>query len=239
MKRLIVAFAACLAFAVAGHAHASNDPQADARIAALGPAWAHLNYEIQDKHQEAAEAAKLAAQADAVAKRYPGRAEPLVWQALIVLSEADARHDIASLSLAKTARHLLERAAKVDPKVLADGTVYANLGSLYAQLPGFPLSFGDQGKARVYLEKAVAANPDGLDANYFYADYLFRQEDYAKTVQVLERALAAPARPGLEVADRGRKAEAAELLSKAHRKLGGESSAHATRPSPPSRRHRH
>ena len=214
-----VAFTACLTLAIATSAYASNDPQADARFAGLGAAWAHLNYEVPDKRQEAVEASKLAAQADALAWRYPKRAEPLVWQALVVLSEADARHDISSLALAKTARHLLEHAARLDPQALSDGTIYANLGSLYAQLPGFPLSFGDQGKARAYLEKAVAANPDGLDANYFYGEFLVRQENYAQGVKVLERALAAPARPGLEVADRGRKAEAAELLNKAHHKL--------------------
>ena len=214
-----VAFAACLTLAIAASAHASTDPQADAAFASLGAAWAHLNYEVPDKHQEGAEASRLAVRADALAKRYPKRAEPLVWQALIVLSEADARHDISSLALAKTARHLLEHAARLDPQALSDGTIYANLGSLYAQLPGFPLSFGDEGKARVYLEKAVAANPDGLDANYFYGEFLVRQEAYGQAAKVLERALAAPARPGLEIADRGRKAEAAELLTKVHHKL--------------------
>ena len=214
-----VAFAACLTLAIAASAHASTDPQADAAFAGLGAAWAHLNYEVPDKHQEGAEASRLAVRADALAKRYPKRAEPLVWQALIVLSEADARHDISSLALAKTARHLLEHAARLDPQALSDGTIYANLGSLYAQLPGFPLSFGDEGKARVYLEKAVAANPDGLDANYFYGEFLVRQEAYGQAAKVLERALAAPARPGLEIADRGRKAEAAELLTKVHHKL--------------------
>ena len=173
-----------------------------------------MNYEIKDPHAEAAEAQALAARADAVARRFPGRAEPLALQALALLSEADARHDLRSLELARSAKHLLDKAARVDPDAIGPGAIYANLGSLYAQVPGFPLGFGDAGKARANFRKALAASPDGLDANYFYADFLYRQGDTAGAVTALGKALAAPARPGRELADRGRKWEAAELLAK-------------------------
>ncbi len=226
MKLRNVALLVGLWAVAVGSAQAAGGADAGVQIAVLAKAWAHLNYEIPDKRQEAAEAGRLAAQADSVAKRSPARAEPLLFEALIVLSEADARHDIGSLALVKTARHLLERAAKLGPPAPVQATIYANLGSLYAQLPGFPLSFGDPNKARVYLEKAMAASPDGLDANYFYGDFLFRQGDYAKAVGVLEHALSAPGRPGMELADRGRKGEAAELLEKAHKKLSESGGGH-------------
>ena len=184
----------------------------------LAKAWAHVNYEIKDPRAEAAAARDLAAQAEALARKNPGRAEPLAWQALAILCEADARHNFSSLQLVGHARALLEKAAAIDANAIGAGVIYANLGSLYAQLPGFPVSFGDTHKARVYLDKAVAASPNGLDANYFYGDLLYRENQASQAIQMLQRALDAPSRPGHSLADRGRKWEAGQLIEKIRRK---------------------
>ena len=184
----------------------------------LARAWAHVNYEIKDPRAEAAAARDLAVQAEALARKNPGRAEPLAWQALAVLCEADAHHNLSSLQLVGHARALLEKAAAIDPNAIGPGVIYANLGSLYAQLPGFPVSFGDPRKARAYLDKAVAASPYGLDANYFYGDLLYRENRPSEAIQMLQRALQAPVRPGRALADRGRKWEAGQLLDKIRRK---------------------
>jgi tetratricopeptide (TPR) repeat protein len=213
--RVVLAAVCALTFATCASA---QDSQFQAEIDGLGKAWAHVNYEIKDPRAEAGEAQALAAKAGELARRYPDRAEPLAWQALILLSEADARHNMRSLELTRTAKHLLERAARIDPNAIGPGSIYANLGSLYAQVPGFPIAFGDPGKARAYFDKAVAASPGGLDANYFYADFLYRQGDHARAIQALERALSAPARPGRDLADRGRKWEASVLLTRIRRK---------------------
>lgn len=213
-----LAAAVILSALLSGAAIASDAARPDAEIDAIANAWAHVNYEIKDPHAEAAEAQKLAVRADAASRQFPGRAEFLALEALALLSEADAKHDLRSLELARTAKHLLERAARIDPNALGPGSIYANLGSLYAQVPGFPLGFGDQGKAKVNFDRALAANPNGLDANYFYADFLYRQGETAKAVNALEKALVAPPRPGRDLADRGRKWEASELLAKIRRK---------------------
>ena len=192
----------------------------DARVDALARGWAHVNYEVHDKAAQVAEAAKLAAQAEALAAENPGRAEPLVWEAIATSTEAGVKGGLGGLSLAKSARALLERAEKINPAALGDGSVYTSLGSLYAQVPGFPVGFGDAAKARAYLQKALAANPNGIDPNFFYGDFLIRQGDNAGAVKALERALAAPARPGRDTADKGRRAEAATLLAEARKKAG-------------------
>ncbi len=190
----------------------------DAAFDDLGQAWAHVNYEIKDPKAELAAARALAADAEAAARKSPGRAEPLAWQALALLCEADAHHSVASLQLVGRARTLLEHAAAIDANALGPGTIYANLGSIYAELPGFPVSFGDARKARAYLNKALAASPGGLDANYFYGDFLYRQGQASRAIDALEKALQAPARPGRALADRGRKWEAMQLLDKIRRK---------------------
>ncbi|MDI1364915.1 MAG: hypothetical protein PSX79_08630 [bacterium] len=197
------------------------DAAFDGRVDGLARSWAHVNYEVRDKAAQTAEAAKLASDADALAKQYPNRAEPLVWEAISTATEAGAKGGLGGLALAKSARALLERAEKINPNALGDGSVYTSLGSLYAQVPGFPIGFGDPNKARSYLAKALAVNPRGIDPNFFQGDFLLRQADYKGAVTALERALAAPARPDHEVADRGRRAEATALLAQARLKLHG------------------
>lgn len=191
----------------------------DSRIDGLARAWAHVNYEISDKSAQAEGAAQVAAEADAMARQNPGRAEPLVWEAIAKATQAGAKGGLGGLGLAKESKTLLERAEKINPAALGDGSVYTSLGSLYAQVPGFPVGFGDAGKARSYLQKALAANPNGVDANFFYGDFLMRQKDYVGASKALQKAMAAPARPGREVADKGRKAQAAALLAQAQAKL--------------------
>jgi tetratricopeptide (TPR) repeat protein len=217
-RNLIVAACAAVSSLVLCTGVWAQDSRFQAEVDGLARSWAHVNYEIKDPRQEASEAQVLAARAGDLARRYPDRAEPMAWQALILLSEADARHNMHSLELCGKARRLLEHAAKIDPNAIGPGVIFANLGSLYAQVPGFPIGFGDAGKARAYFEKAIAANPDGLDANYFYGDFLSRSGDRQRAIRALEQALAAPARPGRELADRGRKWEASMLLTRLRHK---------------------
>jgi tetratricopeptide (TPR) repeat protein len=215
-------FAAALTLCMAAVPALAAEPvEIDSRLDALAAGWAHANYQVQDKSARATEAAKVAAQADGLAKQNPGRAEPLVWEAIALATEGGAEGGLKGLGHAKAARALLERAEQMNPKALGDGSVYTSLGSLYAVVPGFPIGFGDAGKARAYLQKALAVNPTGIDPNYFYGDFLMRQGDYAGAVRALERAVAAPPRPGRAVADQGRREEAQALLAQARGKLRG------------------
>jgi hypothetical protein len=60
----------------------------------------------------------------------------------------------------------------------------------------------------------MAINPKGIDPNYFYAEYLVETRHADEAAAYLERALQAPARPGRQVADEGRRDEARRLLEK-------------------------
>lgn len=216
-KRTFLALAA----AMTASAALAEPPALDTRIDSLARGWAHANYEIRDTAARATEAGRLAADAASLARQYPNRAEPLVWEAIATATEAGAKGGMGALGLAKSARALLEQAERINPAALGDGSVYSSLGSLYAQVPGFPIGFGDPAKARTYLGKALAANPNGIDPNYFYGDFLSRQGDHAGAVHALERAVSAPPRPGREVADHGRRAEAQALLARERQKLRG------------------
>jgi tetratricopeptide (TPR) repeat protein len=203
--------------ATAGAASAQA-PAFNANIDGLANGWARANFETHDNASRAAESEKVAAAAAALAAQYPTRAEPLVWEAIAVATEGGAKGGLSGLGKAKEARRLLEHAEAINPAALGDGSVYTTLGSLYAQVPGFPVGFGDPQKARTYFQKALAANPNGLDSNFFYGDFLARQGDTAGAVRALEKAIAAPPRPGREIADKGRHAEATALLAQVRAK---------------------
>jgi tetratricopeptide (TPR) repeat protein len=156
----------------------------------------------------------LAAKAHKVSESNPARAEPLVWEGIIVSSLAVERGGLGALSLAKQAKGLYEAAMRIDGTVL-DGSAYNSLGVLYYKVPGWPVGFGDKNKAKELLQKALTVNPDGVDPNYFYGEYLVETRQPQEAVAYLERALHAPARPGRQVADAGRREEARALLEKA------------------------
>jgi len=204
---------------VATPALAVDSAALDVRVETLAHEWAHLNFEVKGDARNA-ESDKAMAMANAAVKDFPGRAEPLVWDAIITSTAGGMRGGLGALGLVKDAKSMLETAEKIDPNALNDGSVYTSLGSLYYQVPGFPIGFGDKTKARAYLQRAVAMNPAGIDPNYFYGDFLFHEHDFAGAAQALERAVAAPPRPNREVADRGRRAEAAALLTAVRSHLG-------------------
>jgi Tfp pilus assembly protein PilF len=120
---------------------------------------------------------------------------------------------VKALRLAMRARDILVEAEKADPVAL-DAGAPTSLGVLYYRVPGFPLGFGDKTKARHLLEEATANAPSGLDANYFYGDFLFQQKEYPRAAIVLKHALALPAHPERPIWDRSRRLVIQELLAK-------------------------
>lgn len=203
----------------ASHTALADDPKADvmAAVADLQHQWDVIKYQKPKAEQEAAFKA-LVDKAQETSKKFPGHAEALIWEGIILSTYAGAKGGLGALSLVKEARARLEEAEKIDAQAL-NGSAYTSLGSLYYQVPGWPVGFGNDNKARSYLEKALQINPTGLDANYFYGDFLLEEGEYEKAIEALNKALQAPARPGREIADTGRRQEAQTLLEKAQSKL--------------------
>jgi cytochrome c-type biogenesis protein CcmH/NrfG len=90
-----------------------------------------------------------------------------------------------------------------------------SLGVLYYKVPGSPIGFGNKDRARQLLREALALDPNGLDANYFYGDFLLDQGDKAGARAFLQRALRAPHDASRPVWDAGRRREAQALLAQA------------------------
>ncbi|MCB1614294.1 MAG: hypothetical protein KDI60_21405, partial [Xanthomonadales bacterium] len=182
-------------------------------LAPLQQRWAEVQYQTPEKARADA-FEQLAGEAEQLVQRHADAAEPLIWQGIILSTWAGAKGGLGALALCKQARQSLEAAIKINPAAL-DGSAYTSLGSLYYQVPGWPVGFGDDDKAEELLRKALALAPDGIDANFFYGDYLMDQGRYGEAVTVLEHAAAAAPRPGRELADQGRQAEIQAKLAKA------------------------
>ncbi len=174
--------------------------------------WAHINYQVP-ANQRADQFSALAKAEQPLIAAYPNRAEPLIWHAIILSSLAGAEGGFSALGLAKEARNELLAAKKMDPTAM-HGSIETSLGALYAKVPGWPIGFGSDAKAEAYLTEAVHIDPTGIDPNYFYADFLYSQHQYRLAMQVLEKALAAPARPDRPLADQGRRQEIRALMAK-------------------------
>lgn len=187
------------------------------RLQLLQGRWAEINYQVPAAQREA-EFAKLAAEADTLVRSNPQDAELHIWRGIILSTYAGAKGGLGALDLVKQSKASLERALALDPKAL-HGSAYTSLGALYYQVPGWPIGFGDDQQAEKLLKQALQLNPNGIDPNYFYGDFLFRQKRYSEAKLALEKAQAASARPGREVADRGRQAEIAALLAKVQAEL--------------------
>ena len=206
-----------LMFLIAGVASAEGVPTApgfEAELAHIQQQWAIANYQVPTQKEKLQAFEALASEAHRFSADNPQRAEPLIWEGIVLSTYAGAKGGFGALGLAKRSKAALEAALKLDDKAL-DGSAYTSLGALYAKVPGFPIGFGDKGKAEEYFAKALTLNPYGIDPNFFYAQYLCDRDECHQALRYLQRAAEAPPRPGRELADQARHREVMALMDKA------------------------
>ena len=174
--------------------------------------WAEAQYRLQGDAQEQA-LARLADAVRASSAKHPDDLALKTGAGIIIGSYAGATGGLGALSLAEEAKADYEAVIAKDPSVL-HGSALTSLGVLYYKVPGWPLGFGDEERAEFMLKRGLALNPDGIDSNYFYADFLLSQGKPEQAKSYLEKAKAAQPRPGREIADAGRQGEIARLQEK-------------------------
>jgi tetratricopeptide (TPR) repeat protein len=190
----------------------AQDTDLNDGIVEIQHAWEHVHYQLPKDEQDAAFPG-VEVMADALIRRYPGHAEPLVWKAIVLSTHAGAKGGLGALHMVREARDLLEQAEMIDSDTL-NGSIYTSLGSLYYQVPGWPLGYGDDKKAEIFLKKALAINPAGIDPNYFYGDFLYRKGRYPEALLFLDKAMHAPPRLNRPLADQGRREEIQAIIAK-------------------------
>lgn len=201
---------------LSGSASAADGSGLESAVASLAKRWATITYQTHDVAREETEMKALATKAEELARAHPKSAESLVWDGIVKCSVASYVRGLKGFGLVKEAKDLFERALAIDPK---NAVALANLGFLYYQVPGFPIGFGSDKKARAYIEQSLAIAPDDIDTNYFYADFLTQKGHYAQARKVLKHSLDLPVRPDHAVADEGRRGDVRDLLRKVEKKL--------------------
>lgn len=207
--QILRALTLVLATLLGGQALAAS---ADDLIRPIQEEWAEIKYRQPAKQQPDLYRA-LAEKTRKLAEANPYSAEVLIWEGIVVSSEAGARGGLGALSLAKEARRLLEESLKLNEAALS-GSAYTSLATLYAKAPGWPIAFGDDKRAEELFRKSLSINPSGIDPNFFYGEYLIDDGRVTEGRRYLETALKAPPRPGRELADQGRRREIQALLEK-------------------------
>lgn len=168
--------------------------------------WANIYYAEngaeQKKHYPA-----LIESTKKLAKIYPESVDPVIWQAILIATNAAFESPFKALDSIETAKKLLEHTIKIKPEAL-DGAALVTLGTLYYMTPGWPISFGDKEKAGILLKNALKINPKGIESNYFYANYLLTQDNIGAAKIYFERAIKSTIRPSQVFADTELKKEA-------------------------------
>ncbi|MGZ5050010.1 MAG: hypothetical protein ACXWF8_07685 [Methylobacter sp.] len=183
--------------------------------------WAKIYYGTPKDKQSAA-LTQLLDKTTSLAERYPNAAEPIFWQAVVKATYADHQDAFSALSAIDDARELLLEAIKINPKTMK-GSAYVTLGTLYYMAPKWPISFGDEDLAQEMLETALKINPNGIDANYFYGEYLLQRDQIEEAAFYFHKAAIAPARADQTYADNQLKEEAKLALENSYnRKINDE-----------------
>jgi len=219
-RKLVVAIAAMgsmwLAMSSSG-VRAAGNQQLNADILRLSLDWEHIKFQVENLDEQERQLAVLAEHAADIARRYPTAPEAMIWLGIVNSEQASIAGQNGSpfkaLGFANRARDILEKVEKADPKTM-DAGAPTSLGVLYYRVPRFPIGFGDKGKARKMLQEAISNAPNGLDANYFYGDFLYEQQEYPEAIKVLKRALTLPGHPDRPIWDRSRRLVIQELLAK-------------------------
>jgi tetratricopeptide (TPR) repeat protein len=216
MKTYLATLLVALSLA-APSAWAAKDPVLDA-VRHIEIKWETIKFSVPEGESQTQQMDALGAEADALADKYPNRVEALIWDGILTSERASMTSGFAALSLATRARDTLQKAYKMDPTAL-DAGASTSLGVLYYRVPGFPIGFGSTSKARRLLEQAIAAAPNGLDAWYFYGDFLMAQGEFEKARDAFNHALAIPAHADRPLWDENRREVIREKLAAIKAKL--------------------
>ncbi|NOT10993.1 MAG: tetratricopeptide repeat protein [Methylococcaceae bacterium] len=181
-------------------------------LADIESEWAAIYYTMP-KSKQTTSYPQLLSKTINLATQFPNNSEPLFWEAVIKASYADHQDAISALTSIHEARDLLIKALSINPETM-NGAAYVTLGTLYYMVPKWPIAFGDNAKAREMLETALKINPEGIDSNYYYADFLLSNNEINEAEKYFKKAATVPLNTKTSVADLRLQEEAKIALAK-------------------------
>ena len=176
--------------------------------------WASIYYSTSKQKQGPAYS-ELLDKTIHLSRQHPNNAEPIIWEAIVKATNADHQDAVSALESIHDARDLLLKAIEINPQAM-DGSAYVTLGTLYYMAPKWPIGFGDEETAQKLLQTALKINPNGIESNYFYGDFLLSNNNFNEAEKYFKRALAIPARAEQFYADNQLKEQARIALKNTH-----------------------
>lgn len=210
MLRRMIALMSAFVFSASIHAYAEFNED----LTALQQHWATARYHASGNERNR-QLRDLTMEADKLAKQYSDKAESYLWSGVVRGSLAEMLNNLGALTLVKQAKVDLEKSIELDPKA-EDSYALGILGMMYSLTPSWPLAFGDDKKAKELLDRGVELSPEGMNINYFNAEYYFNKKEFKKAAKFIKKAEEAtpPYPPETSLAVSNRQREIRELAEK-------------------------
>jgi len=110
-------------------------------------------------------------------------ADIFYWKASLTGMRGQTRGILQSLFMVNPMKEALEKTIELDPDY---ASAYYVLGILYREVPGWPLSIGNDKKSVEYLEKALSFEPGNLEWKYELALSLIENNERERAQKILE-----------------------------------------------------
>ncbi len=159
-----------------------------------------VNFDLKDKKGRIERLKILLPHAEDLAKKNEDNAGFQMMAGFYNAQYAGYTGGVGALKYAKAARKYLEKSTEIDPS-LYGASAHSVLGTIYYQVPGWPIGFGDKKKALKNYQTALQLSPNGMDANFTYGEYLFAEKKYTEAKTYFEKAKLAPPRKERPKAD--------------------------------------
>jgi tetratricopeptide (TPR) repeat protein len=170
-----------------------------------------INFDLTDNDARLERLEELLPHCQALADKNNNNAGLQMMAGFYNAQYAGYKGGIGALKYAKASRRYLEQSVALDPTIYGS-SAHSVLAALYAQVPGWPIGFGDKKKALRNYHAALKLSPNGIDSNFTYAQYLFSQEKYKDAKSYFEKAALAPARANRPKADKDVKKQITKSL---------------------------
>ncbi len=175
--------------------------------------WANVRYQTP-KEQRMKAFESMLISLDKTPQQCLATADYLIIEAMIKGSMIKLNSSsFSTLKKINTIKKLLKQAINKNPAAM-DGLAWTLLGLLYDKSPGWPLSIGDDDKAESAYKKGLKYNPDGIDANFYFGDFLRRKDLPLQAKRYLLKANQAKLGSGREIAHQGRLKDVQRALRK-------------------------
>lgn len=169
--------------------------------------WEIANFTLDGAAQKEA-FDTLLEEAETLRENPTATANDLLWAGIIESSYAGEIGGLSALGHAKQAKRDFESALEsADPEVTP--AALASLGTLHSKVPGWPVGFGNDKKAKQFFEDAEQAGAGSLDFYMMYAEYALSKGMKEKALSLLQASEQVAPRSDRQVTDAARIAERA------------------------------